>query len=770
MIARPPPAALVSGGSIVLNQSPRTTCTRWSSVARSLLAWAATLAGLGFTSAIYAAEGELLKAAIVNGSFEDNSSLLKGWDFKGSTPPQAADPKLVRSGRSALHVPPESSHWTLTSKSRLSAMPGQRLQASAYVRGGGFVQLIIVGWQKGEVVSPDLGSTKLRADNQWIRLEADAVVPTNVDEVQVQFRAERAKEDGILIDDVSIEQDVRQRQSKPPVQGWAKERVASDKLDLALTATALPDGKVYLSWRRLPADRAAAFLVLRRTPDGNEEFVNSQPILQTTDAVDANAVPGATYAVRGLLAAEGLYTTPFVEVRPPGPRTIKLDANVSIEKLGLTDLDGDGKHDFVFSHPNQHVDPFVGNWKRSTDTLKIDAYRSDGTRLWRNDLGWSIECGVWYSPFLAYDLDGDGKAEVAVKTGEGDPRDNDGRVTSGPEWLSIWDGMTGKEVTRVEWPSRDGFADYNHYNRNQLAVAYLDGKTPCLIVERGTYTTIKVVAYQFHGGKLLELWRWSDAEAGARYRGQGAHVLRAADVDGDGRDEVIIGSAVLDDNGVGLWSTGFGHPDQVAVADLDPQRPGLEIAYSLELASARNGVCMVDAKTGDVLWGLDRKSTHIHSGGMSTDVDARHPGAEIYGGEGDKKAFYLFTSQGQLLSDRKPVGDSRSPLHPDVAFWDADPQREILKDGYLIDFETGTKHEPRIEGEVAAVADLFGDWREEIVTNPPGELRIYSTTIPATDRRFTLLADHIYRMWMACSSSGYYTTPALSRFPGPEWK
>ena len=158
--------------------------------------------------------------------------------------------------------------------------------------------------------------------------------------------------------------------------------------------------------------------------------------------------------------------------------------------------------------------------------------------------------------YVVFDFDGDGRAEVAVKTGEGDPRDPNGRVTSGG-YLSILDGRTGKERTRVEWPSREGFPNYNYACRNQLGIAYLDGKTPCLIVERGTYNTIKVVAYEYRAGKLRELWRWDDRESGARYRGQGAHILRA-DVDGDGRDEVIL-SRGLDDDGTEP-STGLGTP------------------------------------------------------------------------------------------------------------------------------------------------------------------------------------------------------------------
>ncbi|GAH32871.1 unnamed protein product, partial [marine sediment metagenome] len=252
--------------------------------------------------------------------------------------------------------------------------------------------------------------------------------------------------------------------------------------------------------------------------------------------------------------------------------SVKLEGEHTFQKVGIADLNGDGAYDFVIKQPNANIDPYVKYWKPSPETYKVEAYLSDGTLLWRKDLGWAIEQGIWYSPMVVYDLDGDGKAEVALKTGEGDPRDEDGRVTSGPEWLSILDGMTGEERARVDWPNRELYPSYNYASRNQLCVAYLDGKTPCVIVERGTYNVIHVVAYEYRDGKLRELWRWHDAEEGGIYRGQGAHSMHAADVDGDGRDEVFLGSCVIDDNGNGLWSTGMGHPDHHYVGDIDPAK------------------------------------------------------------------------------------------------------------------------------------------------------------------------------------------------------
>ena len=186
----------------------------------------------------------------------------------------------------------------------------------------------------------------------------------------------------------------------------------------------------------------------------------------------------------------------------------------------------------MIKQPNANIDPYEKYWSRSPDTYKIEAYLADGTFLWRYDLGWAIERGIWYSPILVYDLDGDGRAEVCLKAGQGDPRDADGRVTSGPEYLVVLDGMTGKERARADWPNRADFPSYNYASRNQMAVAYLDGKTPSLVVVRGTYNVIQVWAHEYRDGRLREQ-RWNDAEEGRRAARGATACMRD---DGDGRE------------------------------------------------------------------------------------------------------------------------------------------------------------------------------------------------------------------------------------------
>ena len=560
--------------------------------------------------------------------------------------------------------------------------------------------------------------------------------------------------------------------SKPKVRGYATRRVG-EPLGRGLVARPAGEGKVYLSWRLLADDPArTAFNVYRRAGLKPAARVNAAPIRKTTDFVDAAPPKGvpSEYVVRAVVngkegepsAAAG--ATPADKARPYV--SFGLKGGYTFQKAGIADLDGDGRYDVVIKQPHDNIDPYSKYWKKSPDTYKLEAYRHDGTPLWRYDMGWAIERGIWYSPYVVYDLDGDGKAEVACKSGEGDPRDAEGKVREGPEYLSILDGLTGKLRTRVPWPSRKVFGSgsraYNYSSRNQLGVAYLDGKTPCLIVERGTYNVIVVVAYEFHRGKLRELWRWTNEGKPRKFWGQGAHWMHAADVDGDGRDEVVIGSTVLDDNGTALWSTGLGHPDHCYVGDLDPARKGLEIYYGMESRQReRNGMCMVDAATGKILWGYEGGPTrHVHSRGLCSDIDPRHAGAECYSADTDqqKKLAWalLHTSKGKVISRDKSWG-----FGPLVAYWDADCQRELVRGSRIAKYD-GTQVGDRIEGRLVAVADILGDWREELIVSTKGELRTYVTTVPARDRRPCLMQDPLYRMDVVVGAMGYYQSPMLS--------
>jgi rhamnogalacturonan endolyase len=526
----------------------------------------------------------------------------------------------------------------------------------------------------------------------------------------------------------------------------------AEKLDRAVVAVPAGPGKVHIGWRLLQSDAPnAAFNVYRRTGGGKPVKLNAQPITKTTDFTDESAPSGAEYSVD----TDFVVPVPFVKIPFRG--------KYSAQSVAIADLDGDGKLDYVIKQPSGNIDPWEKYWHKSEGTFKLEAYRHDGAPLWQYDLGWAIEQGVWYAPFIVYDLDGDGKAEVAVKIGEGDPRDKDGRVQSGPEYLAVLDGRTGRLICRANWPERELFSEegYNRASRNHLCVAYLDGKTASIIVDRGTYKRIVIEAWQYRGRKLQRQWRWDNKDLPKNYQGQGSHMLQAADINGDGHDEVIVGSCVLSHTGKELWTTGLGHPDSNYIGKLDPSRPGLQIYYNIETAGKSNAMCMVEAATGKILWGYDKPTKHVHSHGLCSDIDPAQPGWECYGADSANHKFvasWLWDCRGKLLSD-----SLKWDFGPYTVYWDADRQRELIFKNRVTKYNGPDL--AKIEGRFIAVADILGDWREEIITSVDGELRIYSTAIPATDRRPCLLQDPIYRRSVARQTSGYYQVPTLSCAP-----
>ncbi|MFZ2149248.1 MAG: hypothetical protein WAV28_18710 [Sedimentisphaerales bacterium] len=541
-----------------------------------------------------------------------------------------------------------------------------------------------------------------------------------------------------------------------------------EKLGRGLVALERGDGSVFLSWRLLESDpEDVTYQISRRGPDGKVNILNEGKEYRLTNIVDnaARTDTGKTtylYQVNKLSRKNQAVTserpsqvTVTLTGRPKPYISIPLKGDYDFQKVGVADLDGDGAYEYVIKQPNFNTDPYQqpGYWKRSTTTYKLEAYRLDGTMMWRYDMGWSIEAGIWYSPWIVYDVDGDGKAEVYCKAGVGDPRDEKGLVQTGPEYLVKLDGQTGKVVDQIDWLSRDGFSDYNRYCRNFLTVAYLDGKTPSLIVQRGTYNLIKTQALD---KDFNQIWYWEAPMEKGKYSGQGSHGLITADVDQDGKDELVIGAAVLDDNGKGLWTLEMGHPDVCYVADIDLDNPGLEVFYGFETRQKTDGICVVDAKSGHKLWAHKKPTRHIHNQGMAGDILAEFAGMEVYGGERDYKERWLYSADGRLIEFRE-TGE----LSPRPVWWDSDPQKEVVISGAIRDWG-GEAMQP-IEGRVIAVVDCLGDHREEVITSLNGELRIYTTTVPAFDRRVCLMQDHQYRLGVVAQTMGYYYPAQLGK-------
>jgi len=301
-----------------------------------------------------------------------------------------------------------------------------------------------------------------------------------------------------------------------------------ERIDRGVVALTVDEDAVYVGWRLLASDpEDVAFNVYRKDIGlGDFEKINDTPIGKSTNFLDTSASPGHGYrykirTVRQNSEQETLgqaYVFTLTGNRPWF--SIKLEDKVSLKRVGIADLDGDGAYDFVMQHPDFNVDPYhrPGYWKRSPEPYKLDAYSSKGKFLWRYNMGWAIETGTWYSPYMVFDVDQDGKAEVYAKAGEGDPRELDGHVLEGPEYLVKLNGQTGTMLEKRDWISREGFDSYNYWCRNFLTVAYLDGRNPSLVMQRGTYTVIKTEALD---KDLKPIWKWASVGQYRDYRGQG---------------------------------------------------------------------------------------------------------------------------------------------------------------------------------------------------------------------------------------------------------
>jgi rhamnogalacturonan endolyase len=447
--------------------------------------------------------------------------------------------------------------------------------------------------------------------------------------------------------------------------------------------------------------------------------------------------------------------------RPFHAITLRDDVK-SVDRVGIGDLNADGAYDFVVKHPAGNIDP--GRVRPSTASYKLDAYDGrTGRFLWRVDLGWNINHGIWFSPMVVRDLDGDGKAEVAVR---GAPYaatqveafdGGKGFVLEGPESLVVYDGTTGKEIDSAPWIERGKsteWADYsgNRSSRHMLGVGYLDGKTPSLLVVRGTYGMMRVDAWTLQDRKLRKLWRWTNERAPFKYQGQGQHSIKAGDIDGDGKDEILNGSIAIDNDGRTLWSTGMGHGDRFYLSDIDPRRPGLEIWYTLEDPHPQNGVSLWEAKSGSLIFGTPEPVIDNQvAGGLAGDIDPAHPGMEVWGDR------FFYTAGGQAL-------EGPPPPQNELVWWDADPLRELHSKGRVSKWKGAEL--AATEGSVQHVADITGDWREEIVTFAGGALRIYATPIPASSRRVCLMQDPLYRNDVTHRSMGYPHVPMTSYYLG----
>ncbi|MFB7896833.1 rhamnogalacturonan lyase [Streptomyces xiamenensis] len=547
-------------------------------------------------------------------------------------------------------------------------------------------------------------------------------------------------------------------------------------------------GNNLVSWRYLATDPDnVAFNVYRGSVK-----VNDQPITGTTNFLHRDVPNSADYRVRAVVGGAeqdwsphaiqfraGYYDIPIQQ--PPGGSGYTYNAN----DASVGDLNGDGQLDIVLKwDPSNSQDN--ANDGVTGNTI-IDGYTLAGQRLWRIDLGRNIRSGAHYTQFQVYDYDGDGSAEVVMKTADGtvdgtgrvignasaDHRNSAGRVLEGPEFLTVFNGRTGAAMATVDYvPARGSVSSWgdnygNRVDRFLAGTAYLDGSRPSIIMARGYYTRTVIAAWDWRDGRLTRRWTFdtnSSTNVGQGYDGQGSHSLSIGDVDGDGRDEIVYGAMAVDDNGSRLWTTRTGHGDAQHLGNFNPNTSGLDY-FKVSESSGQPSSLYINPANGQIRW--QTAAGGDNGRGVAGNIWSGSVGAQMW----SSRDGQLRNVGGQEIG-RKPSSTNF------LVWWDGDPVRELLDDtridkygpsgdtrlltGSGVASNNGTKATPVLSG------DILGDWREEVIwrTSNNGALRIYSTPVE-TDRKITtLLHDRMYRTGLAWQNTAYNQPPHTSFYLG----
>jgi len=561
-----------------------------------------------------------------------------------------------------------------------------------------------------------------------------------------------------------------------------------EKLGRGVVAIRENSQTVFVSWRYLSSDPMnVGFNVYR-----NGIKLTKEPIVKGTFFKDSDTDFGKkVYAVKPVIKGkeqEELSDTYILSANAPiGYINIPLDKpaegvtpsgdkySYSPNDASIGDVDGDGQYEIILkwdpsnAHDNAH-NGYTGN-------VYFDCYRLSGEKLWRIDMGHNIRAGAHYTQFMVFDLDGDNKAEVVMKTSDGtvdgagkvignpdaDYRSATGRILTGSEYLTVFNGKTGAAMQTIDYiPQRGNLMDWgdDHANRSDrylACVAYLDGVHPSVVMCRGYYTRTVLAAFDWDGKQLSNRWIFdSNTPGNEGYAGQGNHNLRVGDVDSDGCDEIIYGSCAIDNNGKGLYTTGMGHGDAMHMTAFDPSNKGLQIWACHE--NKKDGSSFRDARTGKVLFQV--KSSIDVGRAMAADIDPQNPGVEMWSYESGG----IRNIKGEVVNP-----DMKTLSVNSAVWWDGDLLRELLNKVTISKYNwnigkcqpiftadgcswnNGTKSTPSLQG------DIIGDWREEVLlrTSDNSALRLYISTIPTEYRFHTFLEDPVYRISIATQNVTY---------------
>lgn len=582
----------------------------------------------------------------------------------------------------------------------------------------------------------------------------------------------------------------------PPVLNGSRQ---VEYLDRALCAVNTSNGTL-VSWRSLGTDPEDTTFKLYR----NGELIRTVAADEPTTYLDTTGNASASYTletfIQGTKSDISQLTASingdYMEVKLNKPSGMSMPDGTWCEytasDCSIGDVDGDGKYElFVKWDPDNSKDNSQSGY---TGNVYIDCYTLEGKQLWRIDLGRNIRAGAHYTQYMVYDFDGDGKAEMICKTADGtvdgtgkvigdgskDYRNSGGYILSGPEYLSVFNGQTGAAMDTINYNPPRGTTlkqtwgdDYgNRVDRFLAGVAYLDGKTPSVVMCRGYYTRATLAAYDWNGSKLTQRWFFDSYDGGydkagkpnSDYSSQGNHNITVTDVDGDGFDEIIYGSCCIDHDGKGLYSMNLGHGDAIHVSDFIPSRPGLEVWICHE--HKPYGCTLSDARTGEIIF---RYTADKDTGRCcAANIIAGNDTAEFWGAKNGN----VFDGAGNI------VGSSSNLAVNFIIQWDGDLETELLDGGAISEYTSsgvkqllnpsgayacnGTKNTPNL------TADIFGDWREELVLHNEDStaLRIYATPYNTDVRTFTFMHDTQYRTSVAAENTAYNQPPHTSFFLG----
>ncbi len=653
-------------------------------------------------------------------------------------------------------------------------------------------------------------------------------------------------------------------QAKAQTQSLYDNRTGSLKRaeDLGRGVVAVPTSEgVLVTWRFLGTDSSEITFDVYR----NGEKLTST---SATNYLDKNGKSGDKYEVKAADGSSGEAAAWEKEYLSIPVKNYDTDKYI-IEDATVGDLDGDGEYEIVIRRtPSGYFDKLVVdevNGNRIVDNRVayplIEAYDMDGTHMWTMDIG-KNEVNEIDVNMLVYDFDGDGRAEVAMRSYDG-MTDGVGKkigiadadytnslqkqkdrqyLSEGNEYLSVFDGMTGAEIARTDLlPARDPLSSWasrytdvprltKRAGHFMLSTAYLNGETPSIIMMRGAWDGVKLAAWDYNDGAFTELWQYDSGAFSKENNlyGAGYHSMAVADIDFDGKDEILSGAGAIDDDGKFMYATHayvngtgikLGHGDAFDVAKMDPDYDGYYIWSCHETKELPANIDLHDARTGQVIYGYNKPKDTGRS--RAADIDPTSKGWEVWGSTGTPLMSYdgkmivsgvaeklqplvedgsIVLGSGTVAVDgwntfkyRKPNGDFTKDEDTGMelattlpmnfkAFWDGDLLSELVDNVTVSKYNwtdstvdilfdaNGCASNGGSKAVPCLVADIMGDWREEIIWRDIAntELRIYSTTYETDYRIPTLMHDITYREAVAWQNNHYNQPTNTSFYMGAE--